>query len=196
MTADDALGSCVLLGRRALPRKGCSQPRSVTQPQPRAISRGRPVFVFKLLAAAKRPRLLMRLRVPTRRLNSHFPTAAPRAAAGAHTDTPTGRAAVQSLLRQQPACTGPRGPRACRERPHGAVLFPHPTDGQREDTFSRKAARARAARRYGRFRVAAKRSTWKLLLLRAAKGRAHGAEDVRAARQSPRQVRSWWKDFF
>ena len=131
------------------------------------------------------------------RLNSqHFPTAAPRAAAGPHTDTLTGRAAVQSLLRQQPACTGPRGPRACRKRPHGAVLFPHPTDGQREDTFSRKAARARAARRYGRFRVAAKRSTWKLLLLRAAKGRAHGAEDVRAARQSPRQVRSWWKDFF
>ena len=27
MTADDALGSRVLLGRRALPRKGCSQPK-------------------------------------------------------------------------------------------------------------------------------------------------------------------------
>ena len=76
-------------------------------------------------------------------LNSHFPTAATRAAAGAHSDTPTGRAAVQSLLSQQPACTGPRGPRACRERPHGAVLFPHPTDGQRKNTFQPQ-SRARA----------------------------------------------------
>ena len=76
-------------------------------------------------------------------LNSHFPTAATRAAAGAHSDTPTGRAAVQSLLSQQPACTGPRGPRACRERPHGAVLSPHPTDGQRKNTFQPQ-SRARA----------------------------------------------------